>query len=313
MEGRLLISTGVISPLMKRVARSYALEKHGHAPGRSPEEIEKSKEFTEEVWAHRRDRNKRVKLKVIVSGHIVEVYRYEKSVTIGDRPTPERSELEIDEETGEILNRPSNDPEEVRRNNGRRAKSELRRLIVSNFSAESDKFLTLTFRDGSVNDVTNLDDCNHAFKKFIQRMKRKYDDFKFVVVTEFQDANGRGAIHYHMIASLPYIKAGVLEGIWGNGFVRQTKITHVDNLGAYVTKYMTKDVADKRLIGKKAYRTSRNLLRPIVLHGAEASRLLYDHLGVGKKIERKAVYEKSYPSEHQGKVTYSEYNLNRSE
>ena len=39
-------------------------------------------------------------------------------------------------------------------------------------------------------------------------------------------------------------------------------IEHVDNIGAYILKYITKDNNDKRLMGQKAYLTSRNLTKP---------------------------------------------------
>ncbi|GAI10009.1 unnamed protein product, partial [marine sediment metagenome] len=42
-----------------------------------------------------------------------------------------------------------------------------------------------------------MDITNREFKKFIQRLRYQYGDFKYMAVIEFQD---RGAIHYHMIS-----------------------------------------------------------------------------------------------------------------
>lgn len=65
-----------------------------------------------------------------------------------------------------------------------------------------------------------------------------------------------------MICNLPFIKKTELFDIWGNGWVYINKIKHVDNIGAYVIKYMTKDSNDKRLQGLKAYNCSQGLERP---------------------------------------------------
>jgi hypothetical protein len=252
------------------------------------------------------------KYKVVVSGHVVEVYEYEKHVRTGPRGEP--SELIIDEETGEILNREVYDRDETRRKNCRRAKNELRRLIVSNFEATKDKFVTLTFRDGAVNDVTDVAECNVAFDEFMKRLRRyitkhkpEYKGFKYVRVIEFQDSNGRGAVHFHLLAGLPFMRFETIAELWGNGFIGINRIEHVDNLGAYVTKYMVKDMDDTRLAGKKAYTTSVGLTRPITLHGTDAVEIIEQHLK-GKK----EVFANSYSSEHTGKVTYKEFNMKRS-
>lgn len=242
--------------------------------------------------------------KVVVSGPVVEVYEYEVPVRIGGKPPPK---IYYDEETGErILTNPDYDPVEARSHNARRAKATLRRTILSNFDNESGKFITLTFRDGSVSDVTDVTECNKAFKEFIQRLRYEYRDFKYACVIEFQDTKGRGAVHYHMLSDLGYVRKSKLAEIWGNGFVKINKITHVDNLGAYVTKYMTKNTDDPRLKGRKAYHCSKNLNPPIELQGADAYEILIDFLE-----NKKEVFANSYESEHQGKISYREYNLQR--
>lgn len=46
------------------------------------------------------------------------------------------------------------------------------------------------------------------------------------------------------------------------GFVQVNRIDHVDNVGAYVVKYMLKDTEDPRLMGENAYLHSRGLNEP---------------------------------------------------
>jgi hypothetical protein len=240
---------------------------------------------------------------VVLSGDkLIEVYEYERPVRTGPRPKP----LPIfDEDTGEIIDQEKPEQTERREDNNRRARMELRRTINASFDVHS-KFLTLTFAEN----ITDVKTANAIYSKFMRKMKRKYGSIKYATVIEFQQ---RGAVHYHMIADLPYISKQELARIWGQGFVKINDITGqnggdgVDNVGAYVTAYMTKDQSDPRLNGQKAYFTSRNLERPITVHGMDAIELI-DAYGLEQKKE---VYASSYESEHQGNITYKEYNLKR--
>lgn len=232
---------------------------------------------------------KTYKTKIIISGNVVEVYQYEKPVAYDFRERSERQRGKRD---------PS-DPREGRRPTSlARTRNELRRKILANFTNES-KFVTLTFAEN----VTDLDRANGEFKKFIQRLRRRYGNFKYVAVIEFQK---RGAVHYHMISNLTYVKKAELAEIWQNGFVQINRIKHVDNVGAYVIKYMTKDTADPRLNGRKAYLASRNLDEPIEYAGEIAEQLLAQLIK-----EKEPVYSSEYESEYNGLVKYTEYNLTR--
>jgi len=110
-----------------------------------------------------------------------------------------------------------------------------------------------------------------------------------------------------MMSDLPYIENKKLNELWGNGFVKINKIDHVDNVGAYMIKYMTKDNDDLRLRGLKSYQTSKNLIRPIEFVGTEVNDILrfYD------LDNKKTVFSSCYETEHLGLATYKEYNLKR--
>lgn len=187
--------------------------------------------------------------RVVISGNIIEVYGYENSVLYGYKDTkkrvPGRSSVANDEDKD--INR-----EKVLS----RARKDLRRLINANIQKHS-KFLTLTFRDN----VQDLDYANNEFKKFIKRLNYHYKiKVKYSTVIEFQK---RGAIHYHCVLYnlTQKVDVGVLQDIWGQGFIKINSIDNVDNVGAYVCKYMTK-TEDKRLVGRKMYFNSRGLNKP---------------------------------------------------
>lgn len=75
--------------------------------------------------------------------------------------------------------------EEYRQQRTRMAKTNIRRCITKNFTNRS-KFITLTFRDTDNIDITNINDAYSEFKKFIQRLRFQYGDFKYLQVIEFQ-------------------------------------------------------------------------------------------------------------------------------
>lgn len=238
-------------------------------------------------------------VKLVANGHILEVYRYEKAVMSNFEGRGGRRKKSDKE---------SEKSDEHRQHSSRKARNEVRRQVLANFNEHS-KFITLTFRDGAVKDVTDVQECNKEFKKFIQRLRYKYKDFKYLAVIEFQDKNGRGAVHYHMISDLPYIENKVLADIWKNGFVRINDISHVDNVGAYMVKYMLKDMNDERLKGNKAYLSSKGLAKSSVIRGNIVDKLVLEQYGITE--DTKKAFESSYTSEHHGEVQYVEYNLKR--
>jgi len=151
--------------------------------------------------------------------------------------------------------------------NSYNAKKKFIDLVNSN--PDLNKFLTLTFHEN----LQDIEKANYEFKKFIQRLERLYPHLKYVCGIEFQK---RGAVHYHIITNLPYIDVNYLaEKYWGNRFIKLNRIDHVDNLGKYISKYLTKAYEDIRLTNKKKYFSSRNLLRPIRLYDDLAVFIFY--------------------------------------
>lgn len=176
----------------------------------------------------------------------------------------------------------------------RDGRNNLRRLSLMNFKAGKSLFMTLTIRENS----DDIDFYDNEVKKFFKRFRRKYGDFQYIGVREFQK---RGALHYHFLinGNLPDIyhsldivnkekalgtrydkrkKAYVqikckerkqiekeIAEVWRHGFVDLFSISHVDNVGAYICKYMSKDFQDKRLVGRKCYLCSRGLKRSEVI------------------------------------------------
>lgn len=233
-------------------------------------------------------------IKIIASGNVIEVYRYERMPGLGNGKQADRDDVD------EYIDKKKQ--KDYQTHNDRRSKWNFIRLTNSNFGQHS-KFITLTFAEN----VQDLDQAHKEYDKFIKRMRRRYGNFKYAVAIEFQK---RGAVHYHMMSDLPYIPKRELAKIWGQGFVRINDIKHVDNVGAYLSKYMTKgDGRDPRLNGRKMYLTSKNLDRPLIFRGEAADMILRQY---GLK-DKKTVLEDVYASEHHGLISYKQYNLKRME
>lgn len=237
-----------------------------------------------------------VKTKVIISGGVIEVYDYEKPVMKGYKSNGGRDK-EANEEG----------KEKNRKDSLRRARQEVRRIVNANVGAYGEqltaKFITLTFGDN----VTDLDVAHYEFKKFIQRLNylvygTKVANLRYTAVPEFQK---RGAVHYHVVIyNLPYIKADVIEKVWGNGFIKINKIDDVDNVGAYICKYMVKDLDDERLRGRKCYFNSRGLFKPVVIEDEKKTETIKQSLP-----DELMTVSKQYENEHLGKISYRQYNL----
>lgn len=232
--------------------------------------------------------------KIVVTRGITEVWRYEKLNVKG----------------GGARDGDGRDAEHNYSQHQRRRRNIIRQLICTNFDSGS-KFVTLTFDNDRDHDLKDVQACNLYFKKFVLRMKYRYPEFKYCAVIEFQDKNGRGAVHYHMICNLPYIKKSELAEIWGGGFVKINRIDKVDNVGAYVIKYMTADMDDKRLCGENAYLHSRGLEKPVeVTTWRDGDAELWRELHEAIKTAT-LTYSAKYVSDEAGEVQYLQFNSNR--
>lgn len=132
----------------------------------------------------------------------------------------------------------------------------MRRLINRNFVGKKDeKHITLTYAENE----TDTEKVYKDFKKFWQRFKRKYGKAEYIAVLEPQE---RGAWHMHLLVKLIdnpdlFIRNDEeLEPLWGHGWTTCKSITGVDNVGAYLTAYLSDveldpEKADQLLVGVK--------------------------------------------------------------
>jgi len=250
--------------------------------------------------------------RVVVSGDIVEVYQYEKPYVFDQfSPTIERVR------SGATTRR---------EDNLQKAQRYLRRLIFSNATKWSDQvcFITFTFKEN----VKDIKTANYEWTEFIRRLKKECSRaVKYTAVIEFQK---RGAVHYHVlfydlpkriiqndielqIERIRYKTAeglGILGVLWGNGTVdikEIKKINSIRSIGAYVSKYLSKQTLDERLVGEKAYMSSRNLIKPVEYRRQKNCQKVLDTLLIDNEFVK--VYDNEYATRSYGKINYSQLKI----
>ena len=239
--------------------------------------------------------------KIVVAGLYVEEYIYENEIIHGRKRTRKRKKP-----------KPKNEQAEMRGDALRRTRMNIMRLVNSN--PDFLTFLTLTFDESKVEnkkDITEFEKCNYWFKAFIQRLKYNFPDIKYLAVPEFQgDYYFRtgikkefgGAIHYHLLLDQK-IEAKKMEKIWRHGFVKINKIKSINNIGLYVSKYLSKESFNKKYFGKRKFFYSKSLNRPKEYKEQDCEPILAD------LSQLKLVYEKEFENKYRGKVKVNLYRL----
>lgn len=252
--------------------------------------------------------------KLIISGNHWEHYKYEKSLKRDfKRKKKEKVEVEhqqmiIDDiiKTEVEIVVAENKKRVKRRDSMSRTRTQIRRGINSN--PDLIKFVTLTFEEN----ILDVERANKHFNKFIMRLEYRFPDFKYFSVIEFQKERGKkngddGAVHYHFLCNLPYIKNKLLGEIWGLGHVKINKIKNVDNVGAYVCGYMQEEMTDPRLFNKKKYFYSKNIEKSTTIFDSEIIQKMFSEFGL---INSKPDFKGEFSNEFVGKVKYYSYKLN---
>lgn len=195
-----------------------------------------------------------------------------------------------------------------------RTMKSLRDIINTNVSDKNTKYknvlwITLTYKEN----MTDTKKLYNDFKKFNNHFKKYLKDnnlpkYEYIATAEPQQ---RGAWHLHIIfifsKKAPYIKKSILEDLWGFGFVSINILKDVDNVGLYLTAYLSNlDVSDiidnssntKAIIkgarlrmyptGFRIYRCSKGIKHPIKYKTTEEqiqNELINDVLTYEKTIQ----------------------------
>jgi len=230
---------------------------------------------------------KQSSVRLVISGKTYEMYHYERPYFYN---FPAYKKI-----SGSFHSHSSAQPER-RRDNLAVARQKIRRIINANNNqyGEKTKFITYTFKEN----IKDLKKANKIWTEYCKKFKYRYGKIKYVAVVEFQK---RGAIHYHVLYfNLPYIKdiKEKVGKLWGKGFVNIKTIDQVKNIGAYVCKYLQKEIMDRRLAGEKAFFTSRNLFQPYEIRSPQNVATFLQGAIISEE------YAKTYSSSSYGEINY---------
>lgn len=202
-------------------------------------------------------------------------------------------------DTGEIKEFKRNEKKSDNVNSLYKTFKRLRYLINNNFKGKRNElFVTLTFakdENGWRPDCGDTEFLSVCFKKFMRLLKREYGSIEFVRVLE---PHWDGHAHYHVLLrfddlSSVFIPANEFrDSYWKMGGVKIHSLKDVDNIGAYVSAYLTdvevnkKTELDECATGKPTEIVEREGKRYI-----KGGRLKYYPLGVQIYNKSKRVVE----------------------
>lgn len=247
--------------------------------------------------------------KVILSGDIIELYKYEeirykKIIMNADLLKKEKiitfnNEQEIDKEKGKDIYSHKRDPETIRETRRR-----LKRSInanVNQYLPMKDKFITLTFEE-----MLTRDEVVKCFKLFNKRLRYKYNEYKYQYIAVIEKGTkGTKRLHLHcLFFGLPYIPVLEFREIWVYGNVDMKAIKNYNDVAGYVLKYIEKTLSDDNYIpkGKKFYISSMNLKKSKELYLDEEKIVIFLEK---YKENTKTLFETDFTSLFVGKGHYT--------
>jgi hypothetical protein len=181
-------------------------------------------------------------VKLTTMNHIVEIQYMEKSNSeVHIRKID--SEHYVDLKTGELKEFERTENRSEGENSLRKTFNRLRELINTNFTGFTNElFITLTYRgELQTNDTKRV---YEDYKNFIKRLKYKYKSVSTIDYINVLEPHESGKFHMHVLLRFNdldsiYIPNEELAKIWGNGFVTVQSLKNVDNIGAYVSAYLS--------------------------------------------------------------------------
>jgi len=177
----------------------------------------------------------------------------------------------LDLETGEVRKYRINETREHNLKGLLKSKKMMRHYINNNFTGSlNEKFITLTY-DPFIKPNIELKCVYDDFRKFLQKLKRRYGNVDYINVPELHLS---GVWHCHALLRFNDFDKIFVDNdtivfpAWGNGWTKTKSITSVNNLGAYFSSKLSfiNNAYDVRLesypSGMKLFRCSRGILKP---------------------------------------------------
>lgn len=201
-------------------------------------------------------------------------------------------------------------PERQQAQNIRRAKRRLVLLMETNFTANEDYHVTLTYRGEQPDEARVKKDLRNFFNKLKRlREKRGLPELKYIYAI---GADSESRIHVHVVLN-GGIDRDEVERIWAKGYANGIIIQEYGNGMAGLAGYLYNQNERERARGNRrnmrAWSASRNLKQPKErVSDSKVSNRKVKIIAQDFRNEAKAVMEKVYPgySFEECKVFYSD-------
>lgn len=190
--------------------------------------------------------------------HIIEVQHMERMNTRANIKKIDKDTY-IDLSTGEIREFEHSENRQQNLNSLRQTFKKIRYLINNNFEGKANELhVTLTYKENMTDSKRLYED----FKRFMTRLKRKYEKQSTIDYISVVEPQERGAWHCHVLLRFNeldkvFLSNSVVRELWEQGKIVSTKsLKDVDNIGAYLSAYLsdielTDNVELKRVEGQK--------------------------------------------------------------
>ena len=273
--------------------------------------------------------------------HIVEVQRMEKMNTQANIKKLNSDEY-VSLDTGEIKKFQKTENRSQSYNSLRQTFKKIRYLINNNFTGEKNElFLTLTYAENMTDPKKLYDDV----RKFIMRLKYRFKDATTIDYINVVEPQQRGAWHCHVLLRFNdlqniFVPNQEMADLWGHGFVTIKSMKNIDNIGAYLSAYLSDiELTDKTLLtaveekrevisksvegkekkfikggrlhlyptGMNLYRKSKGVVFP------ERKRMKYENIKkiVGNEAPHYSKNIKVENGDFENNITYEQYNTKR--
>lgn len=244
--------------------------------------------------------------KAIIYGSTLELYNYEAHIrAIGGTRRGVESGVRVQgvDKDGIVDGQQAL---QKRQDNQNRSLLAFRRLVIANMGQSTPPILvTCTYATNQ----TDLGIGYEDWKAFARNVKDTFGkEVRYIAVPEFQR---RGAVHFHALywglpegTHITERSTRLVASLWGRGYVDVYLTDGRENLASYLAKYMSKAYFDPRMFGKRMYRCSRNVLRPLVEKNV-GMWYLSERYGIG--VDNPACVDKSFMTKWLGTGRYRLY------
>lgn len=244
-------------------------------------------------------------------------------------------------ETGEVGFYDLNENRSQNTNSLRQTFKKLRYLINNNFNGSPNElFVTLTYR-GELQTRDHIK-VGKDYDNFLKRLKRRFKDVTTIDAIKVLEPHQSGNWHMHVLLRFNDLDKVYIpndefkDKIWKNGYVTIKSLKDVDNIGAYVSAYLSDidvpedynhpDVIEKEVNGEKKkfikgarlayYPSGVNLYSKTKgIEYPERKEMAYEDIkkivGAVTPHYKKSIKIADIEKDYSNTITYEQYNLKR--